>query len=329
MRHFCTYFDRNYLLHGLTLYRSLRRHAGSFRLHVLCFDAETYSLLSRMGQEDLQPIALEDFEKGDDALVEAKRKRSPVEYFFTCSPSLPLYVLNHVEGIDAVTYLDSDLFFFSSPQPAYDELGGDSVLIIGHRFHESDRDKEKFGIYNVGFLVFRNDPAGRECLTWWRERCIEWCHDIVEPARFADQKYLDSWPERFSNVTVLQHPGANLARWNCKSHDLRIEDGRVRVDGQPLIFYHFNSFRVISRRIYDVDLVDYGLWESMPPEVLRSLYGTYVDEFRKSWAEVQQLAPELRFGLARGRGGPAGWTSVLRRLMRRRLMFAVGSRVVY
>ncbi len=80
MRHFCTYFDRNYLLHGLTMYRSLRAHSEPFRLHVLCLDDATHDFLSALGHDELQPIALEDFERGDEALAQAKQNRSRVEY---------------------------------------------------------------------------------------------------------------------------------------------------------------------------------------------------------------------------------------------------------
>ena len=330
MRHFCTYFDHHFLLHGLTMYRSLREHAGPFRLHVLCFDRQTHAVLSGLGRDDLRPIALEEFERGDDALVRSKADRNRVEYYFTCTPSLPLYVLARNEGIDSVAYLDADLYFFSGPQPLYDELGHGSVLIIGHRFAEADRERgERFGIYNVGFLVFRNDAAGQACLRDWRERCIEWCRDIVEQERYADQKYLNRWPGRFPEVVVAEHKGANLARWNCMNYDLQLRNGSISVDGQPLIFYHYNGVRIVKRWLYDVDFDDYRIKETLAPEVLRLLYGTYIGELKKTWDWIGNQTPGPHLGPASARSGPASWMNVVSRMLRRGLIFAPGRHLLY
>src|SRR3989304_5518851 len=63
MLHFCTYFDRNYLAQGLTLYRSLMEHAGPFTLWVLCFDDTARDVLSRLNLANLRPVSLQEFEK--------------------------------------------------------------------------------------------------------------------------------------------------------------------------------------------------------------------------------------------------------------------------
>ena len=163
----------------------------------------------------------------------------------------------------------------------------------------------------------------------WRERCTKWCYDIVEEARFADQKYLDSWPERFPNVTVLEHKGANLARWNCMIYELQLDNGSVSVDGLPLIFYHFNSFRIVNRWIYDVDFVDWDLGKSLSPELMRFLFGTYLVEIKSTWDWIKKEAPGLRLGLTNLRKSPAGFTELLRRMRRRELLYSVRSSLFY
>ncbi len=274
--YFCTYFDKYYLPRGVALYNSLRRHCTDFRLWVLCMDAESYATLSTMALTDVVLIRLEDFERGDTELRQAKSTRNLIEYYFTCTPSLPLYILRHAPEVDLITYLDADLYFFSDPAPIYEEMNGKSIAIIPHRFPESMKHLDKSGTYNVGWLSFRRDEEGLACLRWWRERCNEWCYDQIEPDRFADQKYLDQWPRLFTSLSVIQCKGANLAPWNVANYELRDEAGRIVVDGQPLIFFHFHGLKVLFAGVYDSGLT---LYKVRLKKVLRQrVYRTYLEE---------------------------------------------------
>ncbi|MCX6031988.1 MAG: glycosyl transferase [Chloroflexi bacterium] len=250
---FCTYFDRNYLTRGLALYHSLVRYCQKpFTLWVLCFDNETYDVLARLDLPGVRLISQQEFEAGDEALVRTKDERSRVEYYWTCTPSLPLYILRHHPQVEIVTYLDADLYFYSDPQPIYDELSAGSILIIEHRYApEHAHHAATSGVYNVGVMAFRRDEHGLACLEWWRERCLEWCYMRMEDGKFGDQKYLDDWPERFPGVVVLKHKGAGLAPWNVSRYRLAFADSTVSVDGQPLIFYHFHGYKLISGNIFE------------------------------------------------------------------------------
>jgi len=259
MRHFCTYFDHRYLPQALALTESLRRHCPAFRLWALCLDDAAFDAVQALALTELSPIALGDFERGDAPLAAAKRNRSTVEYYFTCTPSLPLYVFRNDPAIDAVTYLDADLFFFSDPQPLFDEIAGSSVAIIPHRFPAANAARfERYGIFNVGWLTFRRTAAGLACLEWWRERCLEWCFDREEPSRFADQKYLDDWPSRFEDVHVVQHKGANVASWNLANYAIAVSDGHVVVDDAPLVFFHFHHFKRRRTWLFETDFAPHG-----------------------------------------------------------------------
>ncbi|WP_295438011.1 hypothetical protein [uncultured Thiodictyon sp.] len=258
--HFCTYFDRHYLTRGLALYQSLRTHCRRpFVLWTLCFDEESHAILSGLALEDMRLIRREDFEAGDAELAAARANRTHVEYYWTCTPSLPLYVLRQDESIDIITYLDADLFFFSDPQPIFDEFAHGSILIVGHRYAPAyARWVETSGIFNVGIMAFRRNAVGRECLQWWRERCNEWCYAHVADGKYGDQKYLDDWPVRFAGVVVLQHPGAGLAPWNIARYRLEFAGAETRVDGLPLVFFHFHALKVLSPRIMSPSAGCYG-----------------------------------------------------------------------
>jgi hypothetical protein len=190
--------------------------------------------------------------------LQAKENRSRIEYYFTCTPSLALYILRNYPEVNLITYLDSDLFFFGNPEPIFAEIGENAVAIIGHRYHEGLEDREMFGKYNVGWISFRRNKRGLACLTWYREKCNAWCYDKVEEDRFADQKYLDYFETRFEGVIGLRHKGANLAPWNINNYKISISSNRVYVDGDPLVFFHFHGLRKIFGSFFDSGLFEFN-----------------------------------------------------------------------
>jgi hypothetical protein len=254
MRYFCTLFDINYCSRGLTLYHSLQKHCKDFTLWILCMDDVTFDTLSGFKLEHARLIRLSVFEAGDDALLVAKSNRTKVEYYFTCTPSLPLFVLRQQPEVDLITYLDSDLFFYTDPEVLFEEFGAGSVGLIEHRFSERFAFLVRRGKYNCGWLSFRRDFDGLACANWWRERCNEWCYDREEGDRFADQKYLEQWPRLFDNVVVLKQLGANVGPWNLANFPVSITDSRVLIGSEPLVFFHFHGFRHLGGRLYDTGI---------------------------------------------------------------------------
>lgn len=274
MYYFCTYFDSHYLTRGLALYESLEKHCSSFELWILCMDTEAYTVLAKMSLPNARLVKLEDFESGDEALLGAKNNRSRIEYYFTCTPSLPLYVFDHCPEAQLITYVDADHYFFSDPLPVFEEMGDNSILLIEHRFPSHLKKWEDRGIFNVGVLSFRRDKEGTACLKWWRERCIEWCYDRAEDGRFADQKYLDMWPQLFSGLKVLQNKGAGLAPWNASNYEIVLSKKKVIVSGDQLICYHFHGFNQVGRRTYATGLGQFDLTSN--PVIRRHIYRPYL-----------------------------------------------------
>jgi hypothetical protein len=242
-RVYCTYFDHNYLSRGLALHRSLQRHAPNARLWVLCLSAECHRVLVALDLRGIVPVRLEDFEAADPELAATRNSRSIVEYYFTCSPAFMLYVLASEADAEWVTYLDADLFFYASPQAIYDELKDASVAIVPHRYAPNLEKRRSFGTYNVGWVGVRNDPDGIAVIKWWRERCIEWCHDYVDGHRYADQGYLDCFADLSERVKAIENVGANLAPWNIANYRIDVSGGQVMVDATALVFFHFQGLR--------------------------------------------------------------------------------------
>jgi hypothetical protein len=209
MINFCTLFDSNYLSRGLALHASLRKVCASFHLYVLAFNEECYDYLSNAKLQNLTVISLSDFE--DDELLKIKSTRSAAEYCWTCTPSIILFCIAKY-NLPSCTYIDADMIFYHDPSILLEEMGQQSILLTEHKYTKDYDQSKKSGIYCVQFMCFKQTPDGMKALTWWRERCIEWCYARHEDGKFGDQKYLDDWPERFKGVHVLQNSG-----WWCRT----------------------------------------------------------------------------------------------------------------
>jgi len=293
-RDFCTLFDACYLLKALALYDSLERHSTTaFRLWMLCIDDEAFELVTKLDLPHATPVALGDFLDPELEAIQPTRSRG--EFCWTLTPSLPLYLLDTQPRIEIITYLDADLLFFDDPQLIFDELGDASIGIVEHRYSAGlAAMAQSHGIYNVECMVFRRDPTGLEALRWWRERCNEWCYNRAEDGKFGDQKYLDDWPSRFESVRVLKGKGVGLAPWNIENYHIAVEDSRVTVDGEPLVFYHFHQFQLLDGgKAYRA--TDGGF--NILPFELRALYEPYAAAQREALARLRQVAPDFDRGI--------------------------------
>lgn len=266
---FCTLFDSYYLLKGLGLYLSLEKVTEDFHLYVMAFDKDTYKNLLSYGFKHMTVELLDDFETTE--LLEAKKDRTKAEYCWTCGPSVIFHFLTKY-GLDEITYLDSDLFFLSDPHIIKKEAENSSVVITEQGI--SEESAERYGRYCVQYMTFKNDENGLGALTWWRDRCIEWCYQIMEPTRYADQKYIDEFPKRWKNVCVLENKGAGLAPWNI--HRYIYKDNSILFEGHefPFVFYHFHGVKLVIKNSV---LYVRGLHFKLGKDVIRLFYKPYAE----------------------------------------------------
>ncbi|MBI3912592.1 MAG: glycosyl transferase [Chloroflexi bacterium] len=307
LRNYCTYFDQRYLLMGLALHQSLMQHAGDFKLWILALDDETYRILDRMRLPRVALIRLSEFE--NPALLAVKNTRSAVEYYWTATPDLPLYIFSQDASVSHITYLDADLFFFAPPEPVESALGNGSILIVEHRYSpEWAFMAQESGIYNVSLITFRRDANALACLHWWRERCLEWCYVRPEKGKKGDQKYLDDWLTRFPGVVVLNHVGCGVAPWNISNYQIHLRDGSVWIDDVPLLFYHFHQFRQLGPRQFDL-AQSYRLSR----QHIDLIYRPYVAVIQENVRRVNQVSPNFQGGYFK-----RDWFREIKRILKRR-----------
>jgi len=321
-----THSDHRYVPKALALHDSLKRHHSSFTLWLVCTSPEAAARALALGDPTLRVIPLADVERAFPELLGAKGNRNAVEYYYTLTPAICRYVLER-EGVEVVTYLDSDILFFSSPERVFDALGPASIGITPHKFSFFVRHAYRVGDYNVGWITFRNDERGRACLRWWFDRCIEWCYQRYEEGKYADQGYLNWFVELFPGVKVLEDPGFNLAPWNLANYRINDVGGNVTVDGRPLVFFHYADFVQISRWHYSTNTSSAFIW--LTPKLRRVLFRPYIEALREVSPDglprgLRDIKPRNFLSLK----GPKELVRMLRKIFFIQYMFVFRGRVI-
>jgi hypothetical protein len=225
-------------------------------------------------------------------------------------------------NLEACTYIDADMIFYSNPSVLLDEMGNDSILLTEHRY-TAEYDQPN-GIYCVQFVCFKNDERGLRALNWWRERCLEWCYARLEDGKFGDQKYLDDWLDRFEGVHVLEHLGGGVAPWNVQQYSIPDErpfritetaSGR----SYPLVFFHFHGLKFYTNNVVSCS----GSLYELDKDVKGKLYFPYIKRLQEL---ERQMASE---GFSKTNGArsqaPGKWKFLFQFLKERLVLLKIGN----
>ncbi|HYR42391.1 MAG TPA: glycosyl transferase [Terriglobia bacterium] len=282
--HYATLFDNHFLLQGLCLHRSLTAKAAPFHLWILCMDeaVENHLLQLDLPNVTLLPLRAVETEK----LKRVKGDRTISEYCWTLTPFLPRFVFDRAPDVKRVTYVDADLYLFDDPAAFFDEFDGTGkhVLITDHAYAPEYDQSAKYGRFCVQFVTFRNTAPAMRVLSWWQERCLEWCYARRERGKFGDQMYLDVWPELFGDeVHVLSQKRRTIAPWNVGYLE---RESKGQLDP---VFYHFHALRIRPDRKITL-FSGYHVGTNG-----RSLYANYVEALREAAGRVQGLG--IQYGI--------------------------------
>lgn len=285
MEHFVTLFDSKYLPQGVELHESMERHVPDFVLWIICMDDKAFEVLSELSLPRTKLIQLATVETPE--LLSVKAERSNGEYCWTVTPFAPRFVFEADNAVQRVTYVDADLWFLRNPFPIFQEFenSGKSVLITDHSYAPEYDKSETSGQFCVQFMTFERGQS-EVVRKWWEERCLEWCFARFEDGKFGDQKYLDDWPTRFSDlVHVMQDKELLLAPWNVT----RFPMGRA-------VAFHFHGVRVGRKRVFlDVDY-------QIPHALDELLFQPYFFGLQAAVAKVGEVgSPHIAQGKPRSR----------------------------
>ena len=151
-----------------------------------------------------------------------------------------------------VVYLDPDMQVYGALTEIDQLLDESSFVLTPHLLEPPSNEHSVVsneiagamihGVYNLGFFAVKNTGEGFEILNWWESRLKKYCKAETGRGLITDQKWFDIATIYFKDISVLRHPGYNVAPWNLAERFLTTENGVIYVDKFPLRIFHFSSF---------------------------------------------------------------------------------------
>ncbi len=299
MKYFCTHSDKNYLVKGITLMRSVcETMKEDFRFYYLCLDNETYLALTKLAEDKkfdwLEPVELTQIIK-PEALHELKNMPACLygdqysQFCWALTPYFTNWLLTNELVKDAeLLYCDADLYFYHSPEYIFEACKFHSVGIHRHRFTTYDVDKNPVGEFNVGCVYFKNDKRGKEISSTWKYFLVTPNNEYYQKyGTCGDQKYWDIlYPTYPNDIHVFDADDSEIAHgapWNYNLYKFP-SFGSVEHKGkiQRLIFNHFSHFFVIDGGWKSSD---HGEWK--PEDIDAAVMNYYVNYYEQNIVSQQ------------------------------------------
>jgi glycosyltransferase involved in cell wall biosynthesis len=152
-------------------------------------------------------------------------------------------------GADRLLYFDPDIQIYSNLGPLLDSMDAHSFVLTPHLTaplegsgRPADLDILRSGSYNLGFIALNNCEESRRFLKWWQAKLYDDCVVDLAGGLFVDQRWVDLAPGMFEGVGIVRDAGLNVAYWNLSHRQVTKEADGYRVNGRPLVFFHFSGF---------------------------------------------------------------------------------------
>ena len=216
----------------LTLKTSLDQYKNEYTIFILSLDNFVSDFFKKNNFKNVQLINLMDLEVEFADLLVVKKNRSLIEYYFTLSPFLPQYIHKKF-NVFQISYLDSDFYFFKNPSEFVNQNSDSSVVLI------KQETNPIYGSFNVGWIFFNfNHHETKEILKKWGTQCLNSCSDIPNPKKnlYADQKYLDNWPQQLKKIKILYPEYTCLSPWD--------KNNAIEENIESMISFHFHGLEI-------------------------------------------------------------------------------------
>lgn len=245
----CTIVSPNYFGFARTLAASyVSQHPGQ-RFFVLIV-ADLADPIPFRAEATLTPVMLHEI--GLASLRTEAMKYDILELNTNVKPTFLRYLLARY-GLDAVAYLDPDIFVYAPLTPVFESLRTGTAVLTPHMTapvldgrSPSEQDLLYNGTYNLGFIAVSGSAEGLRLLAWWEHRCLALGFSEGRTGLFVDQKWANLMPTLFDGVITTRDAGLNMAYWNLHERSLVFQDEGwtvrdVAEKNVPLRFFHFSG----------------------------------------------------------------------------------------
>lgn len=192
---------------------------------------------------------------------------------------------------DLIVYTDGDVLFVRDVSEAIEAIDDKDFLLTTHLLGPtSDATEHGFLIHgwaNGGFFCIRRDSQRVDpILDWLIHRISRRGFHAPAYGLSGDQTWLSSLPFVFpESIKLSRTPALNVAYWNMEERELTRAGDGIRVNGLPLLFFHFSGLPAEQSSL----LSSYSPFKVAPGSALSELCDTY----RKELAAVAPLKQKM------------------------------------
>lgn len=248
MKGACTIVSPNYLPFARTLAQSyLRHHPGHVFFALIVADIHAKDVFH---DEPFKTVLMEDLPLPH--IKGLAMKYDILELNTNIKPTFMKYLLAK-HDLDALIYLDPDIYVYNPLTPVLDMLGPYSIVLIPHLTSPlpddgcspCERDMLYNGTYNLGFIALTKSADALRMLDWWELRCLREAFSEGRSGLFVDQKWINLIPGMFDGIGICRDLGCNMAYWNLSERTLNWNGVQYLVNGTVVLrFFHFSGIDV-------------------------------------------------------------------------------------
>lgn len=291
MNFYATITDKNYLFKTLTLAESSKDNFS-----ILCQDSESYDFLKNYSFQKNKYISYFKLHQ-IDRIEELKKKsinRTHREFSVSLKPFFVNHLLNSLQKINKIVFLDSDTFIFDEDNIDLFEKLEHDITISNHNHSKYNIKKIIYGEANAGVVGFKNNDNAKKIVKWWENKCLNNCTENVNGECYLDQKYLDQIPKEYGSIGKFDF-NVNVAPWNIKNYNLTNENNKFHLDGKKLLIFHFQNLKYIRKNFYYSALSEYGIKRN--DQLIYEIYIKYLKLLNENLLKTKKIMDQKKLKL--------------------------------